>query len=84
MEFNRHFYGAAFKAFHDPTGPFIAKDAYIFVLDPNGLELVNPAFPSPEGRNVLDMKDTEGKFLVREMLQVVKTRGAGWVNYICP
>ena len=75
---------AAFKAFHDPTGPFIAKDAYIFVLDPNGLELVNPAFPSLEGRNVMDMKDTEGRFLVREMLQVVKTRGAGWVNYMWP
>lgn len=75
---------AAFKAFHDPTGLFIAKDAYIFVLDPNGLELVNPAFPSLEGRNVLDMKDTEGKFLVREMLQVVKTRGAGWVDYMWP
>ncbi len=30
------------------------------------------------------MKDTEGKFLVREMLQVVKTRGAGWVDYMWP
>jgi signal transduction histidine kinase len=75
---------AAFKVFHDPTGPFIAKDAYIFVVDPDGIERVNPAFPSLEGRNVLDVKDTRGTHLVREMLQVTRTSGKGWVDYMWP
>ena len=74
----------AFKIFHDPTSPFIAKDAYIFVVDMNGVELVNPAFPSLEGRNVLDVKDTRGKQLVREMLRLVQTKGSGWVDYMWP
>ena len=52
---------AAFPLFHDPTGPFIAKDAYIFVFDTSGVDLVNPAFPNLEGRNLLDLKDTQGK-----------------------
>ena len=75
---------AAFARFHDSTGPFIAKDAYIFVIDSKGTELVNPAFPNLEGRNLLDLKDTEGKPMIREMFSVVQTRGCGWVDYMWP
>ena len=75
---------AAFPLFHNPTGPFIAKDAYIFVIDPGGVDLVNPAFPNLEGRNILDVKDTQGKQLIREMLKVVQTSGSGWVDYMWP
>jgi signal transduction histidine kinase len=75
---------AAYSIFHDPTGSFMVKDAYIFVIDPNGVELVNPAFPSLEGRNLLDLQDTRGKQLVREMLNVAQTNGSGWVNYMWP
>lgn len=75
---------AAFPLFHDPTGPFIAKDAYIFVFDSQGIDLVNPAFPNLEGRNLLELKDTHGKPLIREMFKVVQTSGSGWVNYMWP
>lgn len=74
----------AFHIFHDPTGPFIAKDAYIFVLDMNGDDLVNPGFPNLEGRNLMEVKDTQGKQLVREMFKVVQTSGSGWVDYMWP
>ena len=75
---------AAFPLFRDPTGRFIAKDAYIFVTDPKGINLVNPPFPNMEGTSLLDVKDTQGKPLVREMLKVVETRGSGWVDYMWP
>ena len=75
---------AAFPLFHDPTGPFIAKDAYIFVFDRSGVDLVNPAFPNLEGRNLLDFKDTQGKHPIREMLEVARTSGSGWVDYMWP
>ncbi len=75
---------AAFQLFHDPTGPFKAKDAYIFVFDSNGADLVNPGFPNLEGRNLMDLKDTHGKQLIREMFTVVKTSGSGWVDYMWP
>jgi signal transduction histidine kinase len=75
---------AAFPLFHDPRGPFIAKDTYIFVIDPSGVDLVNPGFPSLEGRNILDVKDTEGKQPIREMLKVAQTSGSGWVDYMWP
>jgi signal transduction histidine kinase len=75
---------AAFPLLHDATGPFIAKDAYVFVIDPQGKDLVNPAFPNLEGRSLLDLTDTEGKLLIREMLEVVDARGSGWVDYMWP
>lgn len=75
---------AAFRLFHDPREPFRAKDAYIFVIDMNGIDLVNPAFPNLEGRNLLELKDTRGKQLIKEMLQLVQTSGAGWVDYMWP
>ncbi len=75
---------AAFARFHDPTGPFIAKDAYIFVFDPAGVDLVNPGFPNLEGRNLMDLKDAQGKPLIREMMTVVQTKGSGWVDYMWP
>lgn len=75
---------AAFPLFHNPTGPFIAKDAYVFVIDASGVDLVNPGFPNLEGRNLLDLKDTQGKQLIREMLKVAQTSGSGWVDYMWP
>jgi len=75
---------AAFALFHDRTGRFIAKDAYVFVIDAKGIDLVNPAFPNLEGRNLLDVKDAQGKQLIREMLTLAQTRGSGWVDYMWP
>lgn len=75
---------AAFPLFHDRAGPFIVKDAYVFVIDAAGVDLVNPAFPNLQGRNLLDVKDTEGKPLVRAMLDVVRAQGSGWVDYMWP
>ena len=40
---------AAFHLLHDPRGPFLAKDAYVFVLDMNGDDLVNPGISEPGG-----------------------------------
>ncbi len=78
------FESASFRLFHDPKGPFIAKDAYIFVINEQGVDLVNPGFPNLEGRNIMDLRDTRGKFLIREMFRVVESRGAGWVDYMWP
>jgi signal transduction histidine kinase len=75
---------AAFSLLRDPTGPFLVKDAYVFVISSDGNDLVNPAFPNLEGRNLLSLKDAQGKTLVREMLDVVQTSGSGWVDYMWP
>lgn len=75
---------AAFPLIRDPTGPLMAKDAYVFVLDTDGVALVHPAFPNLEGSSLLDVKDSPGKYLVREMLEVVRTGESAWVDYMWP
>ena len=75
---------AAFPLFRDPTGPYIAKDAYIFVDDMNGVELVNPAFPNIEGKNLLALKDAQGKLVQQETLTLVRTSGHGWIDLMWP
>jgi signal transduction histidine kinase len=74
----------AYPLLRDPMGPFMVKDTYVFAIDPTGIDLVNPGFPNLEGRNILDVKDTRGKLLIRDIIDVAKTKGSGWVDYMWP
>lgn len=75
---------AALPLFYNPAGPFLNKDAYIFVLDLNGNVISLPPFPNLEGNSLLNVKDTQGKPFVRELLALVETSGSGWVDYMWP
>ncbi len=75
---------AAFKDLHDPAGEFLSKDTYVFVISPDGKDLVDPAFPNLEGTNLLNIKDARGKEAFREMMETVKADGSGWVDYMWP
>lgn len=75
---------AAFDLFYDPTGPYLAKDAYIWVNDLRGVDLVNPAFRSLEGESLLDKTDAKGKYVYREMIRLIEEEGSGWVDYLWP
>jgi len=61
---------------------------YIFVDDMSGTEVVNPAFPQIEGKNIIDLQDKWGKYIVRDYLREVCTYGknkkSGWFHYIWP
>ena len=75
---------AAFPKIRDKAGPFVFLDTYVFVDSPDGIELVNAAFPSMEGRNLMDYKDSQGKYLVRDYIKLALTNGAGWIDYLWP
>ena len=75
---------AAFDALRDKTGPFIFLDTYIFVDAPDGTELVNGGFPGIEGKNIMDFKDVNGKYLVRDYINLALKDGEGWIKYFWP
>jgi signal transduction histidine kinase len=75
---------AALELFRDPRERFVANEAYLFVMDMNGVELFNAAFPELEGRDLYEMTDTRGKRMVVEMIEVARRRGSGWVDYMWP
>lgn len=70
--------------FSDGKGQFIDRDMYIFVIDLKGKMLAHGTLPKIIGKDVLEMKDPDGKFLFKDMLEVANTKGSGWVNYKWP
>lgn len=71
---------AAFPRFREPDSRWFRGDRYVFVMTTGGVEVVNPAFPNLEGRNLMDHRDAAGKPLVREMVERTGT-GTAWVDY---
>ncbi len=71
----------AFGRLRDKTGPFVFMDTYVFVDASDGTELVNPAQPILEGKNVIDLKDVKGKALVQEYIAAAMKDGSAWVEY---
>jgi signal transduction histidine kinase len=75
---------AGLPLLYDPRGAFLARDAYVFVLDSLGRELANPAFPNMVGRSMIDHTDADGRLVIRGMFDVVGRQGSGWVDYRWP
>lgn len=75
----------AYAAFADPNNKdFHDRDLYIFVYDLNGVNVAHGNNPKMVGKNLLDLKDVEGKPLIRQMVDIAKTKGNGWVEYKWP
>lgn len=71
----------AFDTLREPNGPFRYHNTYVFVFDERGLELVNGAFPGYEEQNLLEFRDAEGNYPVREMIDGLKSATSGWFDY---
>jgi cytochrome c len=74
----------AYAEFNNPNGQFKDRDLYIFVIDMTGLEWANGANQKIVGKNVMDLKDAEGKPMVKNMLDLANAKGKGWVDYKWP
>ena len=72
------------KAYEEFTNgkSFKDRDLYIIVYDLNGKNLAQGANPKLVGKDLIDLKDPEGKFMVKMAIEVAKTKGRGWTeNY---
>ena len=58
-----------------------AKD-YVFVFNYEAVNQVHPAKPANEGKNMMQSKDGNGKFHVREFVELAKAKGSGYVDYV--
>lgn len=77
----------SFAVFNDPKGPFVKGDLYLFAFNLNGdgVQLVHGNNPRMLGKNVLDMRDSDGKFMIRAFIEIGNSKeGAGWVDYKWP
>ncbi len=74
----------AFQAFSDQKGQFVKDDLYIFVLDPKGMTLAHGGNPKLVGSNLMELKDPNGKFFIKDMIDGANAKGAGWSDYSWP
>ena len=76
---------SAITAIGDKQGPFVWKDTYVFLMDLDGKMLAHPIKPElTQKDNLLQVKDTDGKPLFMEFVELAGNKSNGWVDYMWP
>lgn len=74
---------SALAEINKKDGQFVKGKIYVFAMK-KSVMVGHAMNPNLLGKDLIDLKDTNGKEHVKEMLEVVKTKGAGWVDYMWP
>ena len=72
---------AAFAEINNPKGRFTDRDLYIFVYDMNGKCVAHGLNLKMIGKDLVELKDADGKLFVKERIEIAKTNGKGWQDY---
>jgi cytochrome c len=84
-EFKKSGPDATFKAVSDKAVPdFHDRDLYPFIYNMEGVCVAHGARAALIGKLLIDLKDQDGKFLIREMVAMSKGPGSGWIDYKWP
>ena len=70
------------KAYDEFTNgkSFKDRDLYVIVYDLNGKNLAQGANPKLVGKDLIGLKDPDGKPLIQMFVDLAKTKGKGWVE----
>jgi hypothetical protein len=72
------------KTFADFTAPskkFVSKDLYIVVYDLSGKCVAHGQNAKQVGKDLIGMKDPDGKMFVKERVDLAKAKGTFWQDY---
>ena len=69
------------KEFSTPGNQFVKGELYVFVYDMTGTIVAHPINQKLVGMNVLETPDVDGKFFRKEIIELAKKSGTGWVDY---
>jgi cytochrome c len=71
----------AFAEISNPKGKFVDRDLYIFVYDMDGKCVAHGFNQKMIGKELIEIKDSDGKSYVKERVEIAKTKGKGWQDY---
>ncbi len=74
----------AFAEFNNPKGAFVQKDLYVMCYDMSGNNKCHGSNAKLIGKNLLEIKDADGKFIVKGFIETAQKSGKGWVDYKWP
>jgi len=60
---------------------FVQGALYLTMRDGKGVILANPVNAAMVGKDLVDVPDADGKLFRREILEVAKKKGKGWIDY---
>jgi cytochrome c len=69
----------AYAEISNPKGQFVDRDIYIFVFDKKGNTLAHGGNPKLVGKNLYDLKDVDGLYSTRALLDTAQ-KGGGKTN----
>ncbi len=75
---------AAFADFQGQDSDFIFAGTYIWIHDQNGIMRMHPIKYKLNGKNLINLADSDGKLFFAVMNEVCETKGSGWVDYMWP
>jgi cytochrome c len=70
-----------FAEISNPKGRFVDRDLYVTVYDMSGTCLAHGFNQKMVGKNMLDLKDPDGKAFIKERSETAKTRDQFWIDY---
>lgn len=71
----------ALLEFNNPKGKYVKGEIYIFAYDLNATVIAHPINPKLIGKNLLEVPDADGKTFRKDIAELAKTKGTGWVDY---
>jgi signal transduction histidine kinase len=71
----------AYAEITNKKGQFTDRDLYLVVYRLDGMVLAHGQNEKMVGRNLIDLKDIDGKEFVRERVQLAKAKGTFWQDY---
>ncbi|MDP1991457.1 MAG: cache domain-containing protein [Syntrophales bacterium] len=71
----------ALKEFNTPNNQFVKGELYVFAYDISGTIIAHPINQKLVGMNVLNTPDVDGKYYRKEIIELAKKSGNGWVDY---
>jgi len=70
-----------FAEINNPKGRFVDRDLYVTVYDRNGKCLAHGANQKMVGKDLIELKDPDGKAFVKERTELAKTKESFWQEY---
>lgn len=71
----------AYAEFTNKKGQFTDRDLYLVVYRLDGMVLAHGQNEKMVGRNLIDLKDVDGKEFVRERVELGKAKPSFWQDY---
>jgi cytochrome c len=62
-------------------GQFRDRDLYVTINTLQMVTLAHGANPRMQGKNLIDLRDADGKYFMKERMEMLKTKDKGWQDY---